>query len=221
MAIRQDGIKSCEKLLKAATEVFSAKGYRNTTVSEICKLAGSNIAAINYHFGSKDELYIAVWKKAFEEAMEVYPPDGGLPKDAPAEQRLYSVIHSHLHRVLDNGRLGHSGQILLREMTEQTEILQRVHHDVITPLRKRIQGIIKELLGPLSDDQTVIFCELSVIHQFVALGFRKARNKLPPIFKDQELTLELIDHMAEHITLFSLAGISAVRKKLEAKLSNS
>lgn len=220
MAIRKDGVKSRENLLEAAMEVFAGKGYRDATVAEICKLAGSNNAAVNYHFGSKDELYIAVWKKAFAEAMEVYPPDGGLSEDAPVEKRLYALIRSHLHRVLDDGKLGLSGQILLREMAEHTEVLRHVHHDVITPLRKKTQGIIQELLGPLADRQTVIFCEMSVVHQFIAWGFRKWRGKLPPILEGK-LTMELVDQMAEHITYFSLAGISEVKKRLNTKPSNA
>jgi len=217
MAIRKDGIKSSEKLLKAATKVFAEKGYQNTTVAEICKRAGSNIAAVNYHFGSKDELYATVWKRAFEEAMNVYPPDGGIPADAPAEQRLYALIHSHLHRVLDDGKLGCSGQILLREMADNTEDIQHIHRDVIAPLRERTREIIRELLGPSATEQSLSFCELSVVHQFIALGFRKSKGKLPPIFKNEQLTMELIDQMAEHITFFSLAGISAVRNDLESK----
>ena len=82
MAVRKDGLDTYKKLLKAASEVFAEKGYRDATIAEICRRAQSNVAAVNYHFGSKDELYIAVWKNAFEEALRIYPPDGGLPPDA-------------------------------------------------------------------------------------------------------------------------------------------
>lgn len=216
MATRKDGIKSSEKLVKAATVVFAEKGYQNTTVADICKRAGSNIAAVNYYFGSKDELYATVWKRAFQEAMNVYPPDGGIAAGAPAEQRLHGLIRSHLHRVLDDGKLGCSGQILLREMTEHTEAIRHIHRDVIAPLRERTRGIIRELLGPSATEQNLSFCELSVVHQFIALGFRKSKGKLPPIFKNEKITMDLIDQIAEHITFFSLAGISAVRNDLES-----
>jgi len=60
-----------------AQEVFAEKGYREATVEDICSRAKSNIAAINYHFGSKEELYAQVWRRAFDEANEAYPPEGG------------------------------------------------------------------------------------------------------------------------------------------------
>ena len=215
MAIRKDGIENKEKLLKAAAEIFAEKGYRNATIAEICKHAGSNIAAIHYHFGSKDELYKEVWKRAFEEAMKVYPADGGLPPDASAKQKLRALVYSHIHRILDGGKLGFSGQILLREMAEPTEAISQIHHDVIIPLRKRMDQILRELLGPLATEKDIHFCELSVVHQCLAFGFRKGRKKLPPIFTDDELREGLTDQLADHIVIFSLAGIAAVRAKLE------
>jgi len=217
MAIRKDGIESSEKLLKAAIEVFAEKGYKNTTVAEICRRAGSNIAAVNYHFGSKDELYATVWKNAFAEAMKIYPPDGGVPDNASAEQKLRALVYSNLHRILDEGRLGCSGQILLREMAEHTDIIMKILHDTIRPLRQRTENIISELLGPNAEKQQITFCELSLVHQCFALGFRKGRKKLPADLQDEQLTPELIDALAEHITIFSLAGIKAVREKIESK----
>jgi AcrR family transcriptional regulator len=214
MAIRKDGIDTREKLLKAASEVFAKKGYRNTTVAEICRRAGSNVASVNYHFGSKDALYVVVWRNAFEEALRAYPPDGGLSPDAPAEQYLRALIHSALHRILGAGRLGHAGQILLREMSDPSEAIRSALRDVIRPLRERTRGIIKRFLGPEASDRDIGFCEMSVIHQCLAMGFR--RGTLPPgVIKGKgKPSPELIDALVEHITLFSLAGIKAVRKNI-------
>jgi TetR/AcrR family transcriptional regulator, regulator of cefoperazone and chloramphenicol sensitivity len=216
VAIRKDGVQSSEKLLKAAMAVFAEKGYKKTTIAQICKRAGCNVAAVNYHFRSKNKLYAVVWKNAFEEAMKIHPPNGDLPPDAPAEKKLHALISSHLHRILDDGRLGCSGQILLREMAEPTEAIQQIFHDTIAPLCKRTQEIISELLGPSATEQNLRFCELSVVHQFIAMGFRKSKKKLPPFFRSDNLTTEIIDQLAEHITLFSLAGIVAIRKKTES-----
>ena len=63
MAVRRDGIESKDRLLKAATEVFAEKGYRDATVAEICRRAESNVAAVNYHFGSKGALYATLWRR--------------------------------------------------------------------------------------------------------------------------------------------------------------
>jgi AcrR family transcriptional regulator len=217
MAVRKDGIESRKRLLEAAAEVFALKGYREATVAEICCRARSNIGAVNYHFGSKDELYIAVWKAAFEQALGVYPPDGGLGAEAKPEERLHALVHSLLHRIMDDGRLGYAGQILLREMADPSDAIAQVRHDAIRPLRERMRDIIKALLGPDATEQQLRFCQLSLIHQCLAIGFRKGKGHLPVLFPAQPLTKPLTDSLVEHITRFSLAGIAAVRAEIKSK----
>jgi AcrR family transcriptional regulator len=219
VTIRKDGIDTREKLLKTASEVFAKQGYRNTTVAEICRRAGSNVAAVNYHFGSKDALYVAVWRDAFDQALRAYPPDGGLPPDAPAEQCLRALIYSNLHRVLGAGRLGYAGRILMREMSDPTDAIRDVLRDVVRPLRERTRKIIKRLLGPKVSDREIAFCEMSVVHQCLAMGF--CRGKFPAgVVKGRgKPTPELIDALVDHVTSFSLAGIKAVRQSNKTKVT--
>lgn len=213
MAIRKDGMDTKNKLLKAASEAFAEKGYRETTVAEICRRSGSNVAAVNYHFRGKDALYASVWRNAFEEALRVYPPDGGLSSRATPEKRLQALIFSLLHRIMDDGKLGYAGQILLQEMSNPTDAIRQVRRDAISPLRDHMRQIITELLGPKADEMQIGFCEMSIIHQCLAVGFRK--GKLPPYITNEKPTPEIINGLVEHITLFSLAGIRAVREKIE------
>lgn len=47
-----------ERLLVAAEALFSdQEGYRSATVRDITRKAGCNLAAVNYHFGGKSNLY--------------------------------------------------------------------------------------------------------------------------------------------------------------------
>lgn len=48
------------RILLAALRAFSTRGFEATTLREITQSAGVNIAAIHYHFGSKEELIKAV-----------------------------------------------------------------------------------------------------------------------------------------------------------------
>ena len=70
---REDTIRTRKSLLDAACEIFARKGFRDTTIAEISKRAGTNIAAVNYHFSSKETLYVEAWRRAFQESVKELP----------------------------------------------------------------------------------------------------------------------------------------------------
>ena len=49
-----------QRILDTAVELFAEKGFEHASVRDITQAAGVNLAAINYHFGSRDELIHAV-----------------------------------------------------------------------------------------------------------------------------------------------------------------
>src|SRR5215510_4746466 len=55
-----------QSLIKAATTLFAEHGYDGASVRAIVARARANQAAINYHFGGKEGLYLEVLKAAFE-----------------------------------------------------------------------------------------------------------------------------------------------------------
>jgi AcrR family transcriptional regulator len=54
------------QILDAAERLFAEHGYRGTSVRAITDLAGANLAAVGYHFGSKAELLAAVVRRVIE-----------------------------------------------------------------------------------------------------------------------------------------------------------
>lgn len=55
-----------DKILEVANELFAKKGYDGTSVREIAKIANVNLAAINYHFDNKENLYWCVFNYNYE-----------------------------------------------------------------------------------------------------------------------------------------------------------
>ena len=54
------------QLLDAAEQLIAERGYRGTSVRAITELAGANLAAVGYHFGSKAELVSEVARRVIE-----------------------------------------------------------------------------------------------------------------------------------------------------------
>jgi len=216
MAKRKDGIQTHNRILSAACAVFAEKGFHDATVEEICRRAKSNIAAINYHFGSKDQLYARVWRKAFDEAMDAYPAEGGLGPDSAPTERLKGTIHSLVGKVVDSGRIGHAGKLLLREMVNPTDVIRHVKRDALQPLHDRMSNLMRELLGPGASDEQLLLCQMSIVHQCMAIGMRFFKGTMPPHMNFDTPSDQLIDTLTDHIMRFSLAGIKAVCKEIKA-----
>lgn len=59
-----------EKILDVAERLFANEGYVGTSIRHIAMEAGVNLAAAHYHFGSKKELFAAVFHRTFEPVTE-------------------------------------------------------------------------------------------------------------------------------------------------------
>src|SRR5688572_20090882 len=54
------------RILDAAEELFMQHGFEGTSMRQLTARAGVNLAAVNYHFGSKDALIEAVFKRRLD-----------------------------------------------------------------------------------------------------------------------------------------------------------
>lgn len=197
------------KLLQAAGQVFAEHGFRRATVREICSRAGANIAAVNYHFGDKQKLYASVLQHWLGEALQKYPPDGGLPADAPSEQKLHAFVRSFLFRILGEGTPAWHGRLMAREMSEPTEAFDLILAETARPMSQRLNGIVRDLLGPGANEQDVRNCAMSVAGQ--CCFYRHAHEMIRRLYPDTSHTPEHIEQLSEHITRFSLSAIERLR----------
>jgi AcrR family transcriptional regulator len=89
-----------EAIIKAAVHLFADKGFDGTSVRDIVTKARVNQAAINYHFKTKDGLYLEVLRTAFDKLMT----DGGFDpetlKSLSREEALRSFLRQQLRPLL-------------------------------------------------------------------------------------------------------------------------
>jgi TetR/AcrR family transcriptional regulator, regulator of cefoperazone and chloramphenicol sensitivity len=193
-----------QRLLDVAGEVFAAKGFERTTVREICQRAKANIAAVNYHFGNKRKMYLAVighLRRRVDEQFQISSTNES------AENRLREFVRLYLRRLLDPGRPSWHGRLLAREMSEPTFALEALIHGEIRPLYEVLQGIIRELAGDVPP-RVIAKCAASVMGQMLHYHFARPVLKLiSPVYGDLE---KHVEELADHVTRFSLAGIDAI-----------
>ena len=112
------------RLLEAAGEVFAERGYRAATIREICSRAGANVAAINYHFGDKERLYIETVRHAHLADHGPRPPEP--PPDASPQERLRHYICMMLTRLLDERRPAWHAALMAREMAQPSKACEEL-----------------------------------------------------------------------------------------------
>nr|WP_319396503.1 CerR family C-terminal domain-containing protein [uncultured Desulfobacter sp.] len=207
MAQRNKSIETQKKILDAAARIISKKGYHATTVAEICETAGANIAAVNYHFGDKEHLYIETWKSAFQHAIEAYPPDGGVAGEADIPTRLRGWAVSMLRRVTDPDCFDF--EMTHAEMTHPTGLLADVIRENLDKIFKPLENIVREYLGPDADENDIQLCTMSIHAQCMNPAIFGLRDdQLFPL--PAPLTAGL-DRIAEHVIRFSLGGLEQAK----------
>jgi AcrR family transcriptional regulator len=197
---------TAERLLSAAVEVFAELGYRNTTLRAICQRAGANNAAVNYHFHDKEHLYLAVIEHAIRQ-MQAHIPQADAASASP-EERLRSFIRSLLNSLLGEGPPSWLMTLMSRELAEPTAGLDLVIEKVIAPVDGDLSSIVCELMGPSASSQQVQDCTISVMAQ--CDHYHQWRAVLAGMRKYSDFGEATIDHLADHITRFSLAGMRSV-----------
>src|SRR5947209_2985339 len=136
-----------QRLLEAAGQVFADKGFEGATVREICKRAGTNIAAVNYYFRDKERLYIeAVKHAACGLVNSPQLPDWG--PDTPPAVKLRDFIHLFVTRLLTRDRPAWHTQLMMRETARPTSACEELVRDYVRPVAEGLVGILTDVLPP-------------------------------------------------------------------------
>lgn len=204
-----DNTSTRHRLLEAAGQVFAEVGFRSARVREICERASANVAAINYHFGDKEKLYLEVFRYVHAvdcgQGTEITSLDfSNNPKEA-----LRLFILQMLRKMLLPGKFSWKGQLLAREMAEPSPALDEVVSFWMKPISDTLNSIVAALLEAPLTDPRVRTGASSIFGQcyFHKHGFAVNQKLYPDLVYSEDSITEL----AEHIYLFSLGGLTMIK----------
>jgi AcrR family transcriptional regulator len=128
-----EGTPTRERILDAAERLFAEHGFAGTSLREVTSLADVNVAAVHYHFGSKEELLRAVLSRIVapvnRERLDLLErvEASAAPEPPSVEAILEAFIAPDLRVIRD---LGERGAIITRfvgrSYTEPTEMVRRM-----------------------------------------------------------------------------------------------
>ena len=131
--IMKSGLDVKNRILEAAGEIFADRGFRQTTVREICRRADVNLAAINYHFGDKERLYMAVIKHYKEITFQKYSQNDFVRDQDPYDVQLTAFIKYFMSHILGEGHVSCFGRLMSREYIEPTSALDVIIEEEFRP----------------------------------------------------------------------------------------
>lgn len=207
---RRDGLETRDNLLAAAAAVFSEKGYSDAPVAEICERAEANIAAVNYHFGGKEALYVEVWTHLVEEVERLFPHASEEAADVSLEGRLEAHLATMLKRMTHRGRPGCMYRMLEHERSNPTGLVDDVIRKIREPSRQVLHALIEEGLGNDAPEEMVRFTAYSIINQ--CRGAMANNTEMVQAVLGQKLTSQVLDRLAAHIARFSVGGMERTRQ---------
>lgn len=196
-----------------AGPIFAKKGFRATTVREICDRAQVNLASINYYFGDKQKLYheTVMTARAIRVQQVPYPTWG---ESTTAEQKLSDFVSLLLKRLVAMQTEPWQVRLLMREILDPTEACRQMVEEYFRPFFETLCLIVDDLVECRLPDYQRNQIGFSIIGQ--CLYYRVSADLTSMMIDDQEFA-DHFDHagLASHITEFSLAALRQLKQKYQ------
>ncbi|MGD9109556.1 MAG: TetR/AcrR family transcriptional regulator [Phycisphaerales bacterium] len=196
--------QACERLLDAAEKLFSERGFGNTSVRDLTRAAGCNIAAVNYHFGGKDQLYRAMFQrhmsKVFDEQIEIINKVMS-SKNPTLEVLLQGMIAKALEPLEQQNERVPMVKLIVRETLNPHMKEDVVELEAFKEFIELIKDALMRLVPGLSADNAVL-C-------FYSLEGLILQPLLFYDFYAEIMGAVPVKQLVEHSTRFAATGIRA------------
>jgi AcrR family transcriptional regulator len=164
-----------QRLLDAALDLFGAQGFEGTSTRALAERAQVNLAAIPYHFGSKEKLYQAVARHVVAEIRQ-HLGEPAAPEPAKSAAMARTRLHALIDRLVDamtDPKSARWARFIMREQQEPSAAFEILYESFFTPMQDQICALIAQAVNKKAPDTALRLQGLTLIAQ--ALIFRWAR----------------------------------------------
>ncbi|MGF6391232.1 TetR/AcrR family transcriptional regulator [Pseudomonas plecoglossicida] len=201
---RKDGEATRARILQAAGELFAAMGYAETSNKAVAAKAEVDLASINYHFGSRNGLYLAVLDEARRRFLDISDLQRITLGLQPATEKLRALVELVVNKAMQVHNNWHL-RVLAAEILAPSPHGQ-AHLQRGTPMKLALlKGLFSEITGLPADTPALTRCILCVTAPWAMLliGPRGSSGAL------HEILGMPADQVSTHLYHFALAGLQA------------
>lgn len=205
-----------ERILDAAERLFMAHGYEGTSMRQITGEAGVNLAAVNYHFGSKESLMQEIFRRRLdwlnEERMRVldaYEKDAG--GNALKPSQIVDGFFGTLLRLADDEQ--HGGMTFLRllgrTLTEPSEFIRTFLAHEYKPVMDRYKEALFRALPEVPKAEIVWRFQFMLGATSYAIAGTDALRLVTDWQIEEEDSTDRLDRLVPRLMSFLLGGLRA------------
>ena len=199
------------QLLEAAGHLFAQKGFDRATGKEICELAGTNSAAINYYFGGMDGLYAAVLEEANNRLVSLQSLSSAVAAASDARDKLRAIIELAVDKLTGPVSSSWVLGVIGRELVAPSPALDELRERQGIPKARILMSIVGELMGLPDDHPAVARGCLSIMAPCLMLLISD-HLMLKRVFPNVDLGRRDAPALVRHMVEFALAGLAAVAR---------
>lgn len=198
-----------ERLLDVAERLFAERGFAATSVRAITAAAETNLAAVNYHFGSKRGLYVELFRHRLAatrdrriSTLRAFRESAGV--GASLEGLLESFASAFVDHLVEGGPGPRFAQLMLREMADPELPPGFFESEMVAPVRSAL-GEAMVAVEPDLDQRRVPWCIQSFIAQLLhVVRMTSYCQRAPGAPAAPPLPPQIA-----HVVRFSAAGVRA------------
>lgn len=208
---REDGEETKARLIECAGRLIADQGFDRTTSKDICRLAGTNLAAVNYHFGSREGLYKAVLDEVYHYVISPVEIDTIYHRNVPPREKLMELLDLYVKEAL----FSESWQVKvsIRELINPSAIFSSFAESYIGRKLTPVLDMLSAYLDIPADDPRVPRAFLTALSPFLIFllsGHRQMGLVMYGLSRqDKEQKMEEADMLKE----FVFAGLDRLKEK--------
>jgi AcrR family transcriptional regulator len=158
-AQRDRGAETRAELIEAALEVFGRLGFEGASTRAIAKAANANLAAIVYHFGGKEPLYLAVAEHVADSifgrmraTLTAAADPATISSPAAARAALETVVDTFVDVILGSADADRWARFIIREQMQPTAAFDVVYR-FMNGAAETVTRLVATALGTAESDE--------------------------------------------------------------------